>query len=598
MNANPQGHLPRGVAALRVLAAALRSAWCVVVLLAVTLGLGYWGFALVDGDLASPSDDAYQAVQLLYMNADVPDDGTPWQLDLARFLAPLVLPYAALVALFAAVGGRAGRVRVSLFGRGHLLIVGAGGRGTTLARSLRDRYDVVLFELDESNGAATSLRRSGLPVLFGDARDERSLRAAHPERASNIVLLTGDDSSNLEILATLRHLTSEQDPVPTHVAIDGIALWSELHRLPLENRNAQRRVEFVSVPDRVARLLAEKAFGGGLPPAIRRRVVLHGDGPEVARLVVHLLRAEMIGDRPEFILEGVDSDAVVSCLHASDEWVFDRADIRASDGPQHHEQITESFVCGLPEADALSAAVELRRRISGSTPIHVSVPDPGTEEALASTGADLDRFDLVPTASTVLSETLLETSLLELIARGRHEEYLRGEEKRGMTKTSPAYIPWESLSTADREANYRYADGIHRVLSDIGGRLVPVEDDTRSKPFPISPVAAEYLAVREHNRWWADKLQDGFYWGPEKVMGTKAHPSLVSWDELSDLDKDRDRDSVRVLPRLLYDSGYVIDLPHADVIDQRIADAGGMSAALAWRPGAEERHAARPTGAG
>ncbi len=78
--------------------------------------------------------------------------------------------------------------------------------------------------------------------------------------------------------------------MPTHVAIESPALWAVLHRLPLLGGDASRRVEFVNIPDREARLLIESASRYEALSETPHRLLIVGVGPTVARLVVQLLR--------------------------------------------------------------------------------------------------------------------------------------------------------------------------------------------------------------------------------------------------------------------------------------------------------------------
>ena len=177
--------LPVHVRQLRAFSVHFRSPWPVVVLAALTLFLGYWGFSEL-ADQASITDRTYNTVQLLSLNAAVPDSGTPWQLDVSRFVAPFVLPSAALVALLAPIGLRAERLRMRMLGNRHVLVVGAGGRGATLTRTLaemRKRYNVVVLESDSASGIALSLRRQGIPVVYGDARSPDTVAAVRSPSA-------------------------------------------------------------------------------------------------------------------------------------------------------------------------------------------------------------------------------------------------------------------------------------------------------------------------------------------------------------------------------------------------------------------------------
>ena len=565
----------RSVVATRRLSRFLRGPRAVVVVAVVALGLGYWGFSRLPAENVSASDRAYQTLQLLGLQGSVPAEGTPWQLDVARFIAPLVLPYAALVALFAVAGGEAQRLRMRLFGRDHVLIVGIGTRGAALARSLRDSHHVVAMEIDAANGAALSLRKTGLPVLIGDARDRGALRLARPGRAAHVVLLAGDDTVNLEILAALRGLADTEQPVATHVALDAPGLWSELHRLPFQPGASSRRVDFVNIPDRSAGLLADAASGAGLVEDAKR-ILIHGAGPEAARLVVQLLRTEELlrasedGEPLQLVLEGPSAQKCRRTLTRTDAWVLERTKLQVSEDDAGEHDVVLAFVCGLDEAEALEAAVSVRRRVPAAAAVFVAVPDSDTQFALEEIGVEFG-VNLVATTTRILSDELFRDATFERIARRRHEAYLREERAKPDRPGGDAdLVEWDELDEDWRRKNLRYADGVAEALAEIGAELAPLTGRAEGQ-LPLPQRALEHLAIREHNRWWRDSCRDGIVYGPTRTPGTR--PSMKPWDQLDEEEREKDRESIRLLPRVMAEVGYEIVLPGEREIERRISAA-------------------------
>jgi hypothetical protein len=74
----------------------------------------------------------------------------------------------------------------------------------------------------------------------------------------------------------------------------------------------------------------------------------------------------------------------------------------------------------------------------------------------------------------------------------------------------------------------------------------------------LEPDEIETLARLEHVRWVEDRLRHGWHLGAQRDVGGKRSPYLVPWSDLSDEVRDLDRDSVRLIPRLLADSGLSI----------------------------------------
>ena len=41
----------------------------------------------------------------------------------------------------------------------------------------------------------------------------------------------------------------------------------------------------------------------------------------------------------------------------------------------------------------------------------------------------------------------------------------------------------------------------------------------------------------------------------------KTHPLLVTWEELDEPEREKDRDAIRAIPRMLARVGYALDVP-------------------------------------
>lgn len=66
----------------------------------------------------------------------------------------------------------------------------------------------------------------------------------------------------------------------------------------------------------------------------------------------------------------------------------------------------------------------------------------------------------------------------------------------------------------------------------------------------------ERLAEAAHKVWMKGKLRDGWKYGPATDKEQKIHNCLVPYDQLSEADKESDRDMVRGIPEILAAAGY------------------------------------------
>src|SRR5262245_7450396 len=150
------------------------------------------------------STSLYKSLQLFVLESGAVDGRPPWQLQIARFAAPLVASYAIVQTLSAVFREQVESLRLRHI-RDHVVIAGLGRKGTQLAHSLLHRGDrVVVVEADTGRVELETVRAIGGLVVVGDARDPATQRRARVGRASHLVALCGDDGTNIEVTARAR----------------------------------------------------------------------------------------------------------------------------------------------------------------------------------------------------------------------------------------------------------------------------------------------------------------------------------------------------------------------------------------------------------
>ncbi|MBT9138651.1 MAG: hypothetical protein DDT31_01220 [Syntrophomonadaceae bacterium] len=68
----------------------------------------------------------------------------------------------------------------------------------------------------------------------------------------------------------------------------------------------------------------------------------------------------------------------------------------------------------------------------------------------------------------------------------------------------------------------------------------------------------ELLAEAAHKVWMEGKLRDGWEYGPLTDKVKKIHSCLVPYNQLSEADKESDRDMVRGISKILTAAGYKV----------------------------------------
>ncbi len=96
----------------------------------------------------------------------------------------------------------------------HFVVVGMGRVGLGIVRGLvAMRELVVVIEQQEDEELLDEVRNLGVPIIVGNARNDKTLREAGVDRARAIILATTNDLVNLEAALSARDLNPRIRPV-------------------------------------------------------------------------------------------------------------------------------------------------------------------------------------------------------------------------------------------------------------------------------------------------------------------------------------------------------------------------------------------------
>lgn len=159
----------------------------------------------------------------------------------------------------------------------------------------------------------------------------------------------------------------------------------------------------------------------------------------------------------------------------------------------------------------------------------------------------------------------LEGEKLETLAEGVHKIFCKKMESEGYewgpetcneNKTHRLLMPYHLLSEEDKQQNRLNAIDMPKKLLDLGYVMLPAKDVCETIKFSDNEI--ETLARKEHERWLESKQNQGWVKGEKTNHLRKIHSSMVPWDSLSELDKDKGRSLVRDIPSLLSESGFIV----------------------------------------
>jgi RyR domain len=147
---------------------------------------------------------------------------------------------------------------------------------------------------------------------------------------------------------------------------------------------------------------------------------------------------------------------------------------------------------------------------------------------------------------------------LSTLAEAIHRHYRTTMAERDYPTDSPlANAEWDDLTVPQKEANRAQARAIDDKL-DIYDLYVVSADHPEAVNLTWTSEQVERLARVEHDRWMYQKLEAGWTYGVLRSDAGKVHPLLKPYDELSDAEKDLDREPVRHIPYLLTLAGLAV----------------------------------------
>lgn len=144
------------------------------------------------------------------------------------------------------------------------------------------------------------------------------------------------------------------------------------------------------------------------------------------------------------------------------------------------------------------------------------------------------------------------------LAQAIHAEYVTHVAPGSGGHPPPMAVPWDTLPEEFREANRDQAREILQKLQALNYRVLPKTMGADGAVTAFTESQIELLARMEHDRWVEEKQRNGWIVGTPRDNEKKVHPDLIPWDDLDEIAKEKDRNAVRVIPKILEGAGLGI----------------------------------------
>ncbi len=448
---------------------------------------------------------------------------------------------------------------------------------------------MVVIERHEDNGFIEAARAEGAAVLIGDATQPETLRRARVHAARRLISVCGDDGVNAEAgVQSIGLVTGNaRAPLECILHITNPHLCDLLREREIESGRMEGfRLQFFNVFEAGAQALLNEYVPLEGPFDRPPHILLIGFGDLGESLLLQMARRWSISRSaatPPLRVTVVDTDAdhkaeslcrryprlTEACQLVPQAIDVSGPALQGSDvllGPDGGHDLSAAIVSLHDDSLALSTALTLRQELLGQdVPIIVRVEQATGLARLIEGLHPADDSYANLHAFALLDRTCVPDRLLagthEIIARAVHEGYLGFQ-----AGPSPTAVPWEQLSEEYRESCRRQADHIGDKLRAAGCVLAALTD-WNELPLQFRPDEIEIMAKMEHERWMAQRLEDGWTTGP-RDEDARTNPNLVPWDDLPEDVKELNRDMVRSLPASLARVGLrVVRTEHPEAPD-------------------------------
>lgn len=479
----------------------------------------------------------------------------------------VALPFLALIwAAARAFGTSFARALIRSGASGHVVIVGRDGFADTLARLTSDEGRcVVLIEEGVTPARYADLARAGVIVMPDLASLATALHSARAAQARRVLSWSSSDAQSLADALDIRALLEGgRDEVV--VFVDSPDTMRVIRHAPDLLSSTEGRLRPISPTfSAVRRGISDAAM---VESALEQQ---RGD-PSIGRVHVQL----------HGTTSALEIAAMLTLRHnwsirLGAPWVsYDFAATgRWDTWLRRREQLRAQLQQAMPDADipeVLSSRTVAGRsddplaRYSGD-PVTWYIVDLGNDDETLAHAYDLasrlvQRSDTPPKVQPVLRRAHSAAGLLaqskivgafadpilldvprsatELIARAEDEDaarihlaYLASQDR-----SDAASKDWRDLDETFLHANRAAAD--HRRIKASDAAWARERGMARDE-------LIDRMCRVEHKRWSSERLLDGWIYGPRRIDERRIHDKLVPWDQLSDADKRKDDDQVRLI---------------------------------------------------
>jgi hypothetical protein len=479
------------------------------------------------------------------------------------------------------------------FRRNHTIVCGLNSYSLLVLRDLEGRNQKpVIIENDSQNNYLDSCKLEGMSVIIGDPADKKILTYAGVKKARYILAFSENDETNAEVaLEIMQRLpcTTREKTTPIIQILDP-RLYMLIRRQTFSlGKSSGFCVQFFNRYTLGAKLILDsypplyKEGSGSLPYP----VIIFGGGNLGEMLTTRIARSWYdkkisAGQKPQIFLVDIHAEEICENLRRRYKRINDACDLvpialdvssavsgkwTFLENPELMQGFT-AYICFEDDAQGLFTATSLTHLENGRR-IQIILRaehNPHLARLISDEQKTRDgMLKIIPVDTNALTadSTLIQAGEQELIAQAIHEFYCINQQQRGETVlTNRLLVSWDTLGTLTlkkdgidgkkfQESNRNQARMIRNKLNAIGCDIGPITDWDAPENFSFSSYEIEFLSELEHERWMQEKIAEGWHYGAKRDDRKKTHPSIIPYKDLSESEKEKDRDTVKLIPQII-----------------------------------------------
>ena len=480
-----------------------------------------------------------------------------------------------------------------LFKHGHVIVCGLNPRSFLVINDLvRRKIKPVIIESDAKNTFIESCKMLGLIVLVGLPSDPNMLKKAGVKKASYVISLNDVDEDNAEVALNVMRMVPEKKHQTLTCIIQVInpQLYGIIRKHAFSARkDSSIRIEFFNQYALGARTLLDlyPAIPSAETVAAPLPIVILGAGRLGESILTRIARTWYLSHREEparltIVLMDVNAGQLRESLLIQYPKLSKACDLGAltldvrsaafKNGEFLKNPLLDrgfvAYICLDDDSLGLYAALTLHQYTADNEVRFIVRMDHNTSVAKLIADEQVGLKSIREIHPVNMFELTANSQLIlageeEILARSIHENYCTKEQKKGQTyETNRLLVSWDELGALTekkdgiagekyRESNRKQANFIWTKLSLVGCEIGPVTDWDATLEFRFTPDETERLSSLEHERWMSEKREGGWRYGEKRDDAQKIHPSLVPYEDLSEPEKEKDRDTIRQIPEIL-----------------------------------------------